>query len=180
VRFKTIVSDPAWSYGNRNCNGAAEREYPTMSIDQICALKVKEVAHDDCVLLLWTTWPMLQDSFKVIDAWGFEYVTGLPWVKADKAEIDLWGEWHIKTQFGVGFWFRGVTEPILVCRRGKPKLPDETWVGLLSPNIRHSRKPDNIYQIAESLEGPYLEMFARRKRDGWASFGNEIEGGIAL
>lgn len=152
-----------------------------MTTEHVCALDVNSVAADDCVLLFWTTWPMiLEDAPRVLKAWNFDYITGLPWIKVQKSEQDLWGEWHHKTQMGVGYWVRGVSEPLLICRRGKPKLPRETFVGLLSPNIAHSRKPDSIYELAESMEGPYLEMFARRARPGWHLFGNEVKSDVEL
>ncbi len=180
MKFRTIVSDPPWAYGNRGCRGAADNEYPTMSTEDICALRVQDVAEDDAVLLLWTTWPFLKEGIKVAESWGFKYLTGLPWVKVNKAEEDLWGEWYMKTQMGVGFWVRGVTEPLLICRRGNAKPPKECFVGLISPNISHSRKPDNIYEYAEALPGPYLEMFARRPREGWSNWGNVMDSKVAL
>ncbi len=180
MKYKLILSDPPWDYGNRGCRGNAADQYPTMGIEQIKSLNVKDIADDDSVLLLWTTWPFLKEGISVAEAWGFKYLTGLPWVKVNKAEEDLWGEWHMKTQTGVGFWVRGVTEPLLICRRGKAKPPTETFVGLISPNIRHSRKPDNIYEYAEALPGPYLEMFCRRPRAGWHIFGNEVESDIKI
>jgi N6-adenosine-specific RNA methylase IME4 len=69
---------------------------------------------------------------------------------------------------------------VLIGRRGQVSPPDLGWVGLLSPNYYHSRKPDNLYQYAESLPGPYLEMFARRARSGWDVYGNEAPDSIAL
>lgn len=181
MKYRVILADPPWKYGNKGCRGNADDQYSTMTTDEICSLDVASVADKDCVLLLWTTWPFLiKDAPMVISAWGFEYVTGLPWIKVQKSEKDLWGEWQHKTQLGVGFWVRGVTEPLLICRRGRPKLPDKCFVGLLSPNIYHSRKPDSIYSYAESLEGPYLEMFCRRPRAGWDVFGNEVDGSVKL
>jgi N6-adenosine-specific RNA methylase IME4 len=88
--------------------------------------------------------------------------------------VDLWGLLWIKAQYGVGFWVRGCTEPLLIARRGDVKAPTGGYVGLLSENLRHSRKPENIYHIAEMLPGPYLELFARRPRKGWNSWGNEF------
>lgn len=180
MKFGVILADPPWQYSNRGCRGAAENEYPTMSTVELCKLKVEEASEKDAVLLLWTTWPFMIDAFKVIESWGFTYKTGLPWIKVQKSELDLWGEWFFKTQFGVGFWARGVSEPLLIATRGQPSLPDKTFIGLLSPNISHSRKPDNIYEYAESLNGPYLEMFCRRPRKGWSIFGNEFKSDVEL
>ena len=179
-KFALIISDPPWNYSNRPCNGAAINHYSTMSTRDICALKVQDVVADDSVLLLWATWPKLVDAFEVIKAWGFEYVTGLPWIKISLCEKDLWNEWHIKPHYGIGFWVRGVSEPLLICRRGNVKASDQNFIGLLSPNIQHSQKPENVYEYAETFPGPYLEMFARRKRPGWSVFGNEVDSDIKL
>jgi N6-adenosine-specific RNA methylase IME4 len=131
--------------------------------------------------LLWCTWPQLQEGIRVIAEWGFSYVTGFPWVKIiGQPQVDLWGQLTIRPTYGVGFWARGCTEMVLIGRRGQVSPPDLGWVGLLSPNYYHSRKPDNLYQYAESLPGPYLEMFARRARSGWDVYGNEAPDSIAL
>lgn len=152
-----------------------------MPITDICALPVASLASENCVLFLWATWPQLKEAQQLITSWGFEYVTGFPWLKiVGKPSIDLWGDLVVKPQYGVGFWVRGCTEPMLIARRGKVSPPDGGFVGLLSENLRHSRKPDNIYHIAERLPGPYLEMFSRRPRQGWDAWGNEAKESIAL
>lgn len=181
IKYRLVLADPPWQYQNgAKVNGGATKEYPTMSTDDICALKVESVMEKDAVLILWATWPFLPDAFRVGTAWGFEYVTGFPWVKCETCSVDLWGKLDIKTQYGVGYWVIGVSEPILIFRRGKVSPPVTRFVGLIAENIRHSRKPENIYEYAESLSGPYLEMFCRRPRIGWDSFGNEIENSIKL
>lgn len=175
--YGVILADPPWNYANAGCRGAAENEYPTMSLPAICELPVGDLAAPDAALFLWCTWPQLAEGLEVIKAWGFEYVTGLPWVKiVGIPSIDLWGDLKIKAQYGVGFWIRGCTEPLLIARRGKVAPKSGDLIGLLSENLRHSRKPENVYHIAERLPGPYLEMFARRPRAGWDRFGNQLEG----
>lgn len=173
-QFGVILADPPWNYANAGCRGAAENHYPTMSVDEICALPISTLAGNSCVLLLWTTWPQLQEGLQVIKAWGFSYITGFPWVKIiGEPSQTRWGDWQIEPQYGVGFWMRGCTEPLLIARRGKVSPPTDGLVGLLSENYRHSRKPENVYHYAETLPGPYLELFARRLRLGWNSWGNE-------
>ncbi len=180
-RYGTIIADPPWSYRNAGCRGAAENHYPVMSIDDICRLPIAELADSDCALLLWATWPQLEEAMRVIQAWGFEYVTGMPWIKiVGDPTPTLFGEFHIKPQYGIGFWVRGASEPLLIARRGNAKPPTGGWIGLLSENLQHSRKPDNLYEYAECLPGPYLELFARRKRDGWDSWGNEVKNDLVL
>lgn len=182
-KYGVILADPPWSYNNSGTRGAAANQYPTMSTAEIAALPIKNLAADNCVLLLWATWPKLFEEpgpKEVIGAWGFEYVTGFPWVKVTGVSKTLWGKLEISVPYGVGFWARGTSEPLLICRRGKAEPPPNGFIGLLSPNLFHSRKPEDIYHYAESLPGPYLELFARRPREGWDVWGNEVESTIKL
>lgn len=180
MKYKTILADPPWNYSNAGCRGACENHYSTMAISDICSMPVGELCEDDAVLLLWCTWPQMQEGMTLMKAWGFEYVTGFPWVKITDVSRTLWDEIEISVPYGIGFWARGCTEFVMIGRRGSAKPPTDGFIGLLSPNLFHSRKPDDIYQYAESLPGPYLELFARRPRDGWSVFGNEVAGGIDL
>ena len=182
MKYKVILADPPWQYDMNSGNGAAEKHYLTMSTDELCNLKVADICEDDSVLLMWATWPKLSEScLPVMDAWGFRYVTGFPWIKIEGwPVVDLFGDLRAKPTFGTGFWIRGATEPILIGKRGSPKPPDFDWVGLICERMQHSRKPSSLYEYAESMPGPYLELFARRKREGWDAFGNEIEGSITL
>jgi N6-adenosine-specific RNA methylase IME4 len=186
--FGVILCDPPWFYSNKGngagFNGTAHDHYSEMTAYDICALPVADLAAPHSVLILWATWPCLTDAFRVIEAWGFNYVTGLPWIKLqERPWIDLWGEEHIKPSYGTGFWVRGCTEPILICRRGHPKIPTIGACGILAERMEHSRKPDSIYELAEAMDGPYIELFARRARKGWVSWGNEApqsaEGGAS-
>lgn len=183
MKYATLIADPPWQYRNRGVEGSADSEYPTMTTGEICALPVSALAADDAVLLLWATWPMLlADAPKVIAAWGFEYVTGFPWVKlSGDPRRNLYGEWEYKPQYGTGFWVRGCTEPVLVCRRGNAKPEDAgNFCGIVSENFHHSRKPENLYEYAEAHPGPRCELFARRPRVGWTTWGNEVERTITL
>jgi N6-adenosine-specific RNA methylase IME4 len=114
-------------------------------------------------------------------AWGFDYMTGLPWVKIKGVpQVDLFGELRIRSSWGIGYWFRGVTEPILIGKRGNAKPPATDWAGILCERMEHSRKPENIHHYAMSLPGPYLELFARRPYPGWDVWGDQVVGSIAL
>lgn len=191
TRYGTILADPPWAYGNntRRLNGTTERHYPDMTTDELCAMPVAGLAADDSVLLLWTTWPMLPDALRVMGAWGFAYVTGLPWVKLQKGGVqqglpgvDEPGVGFIPT-YGVGFWGRGCSEPLLIGRRGNPPKGPEDSKGrddrllLLSPNGIHSKKPHDEYDLARHYPEPRLEMFARsRPPAGWDAYGDEAEG----
>jgi N6-adenosine-specific RNA methylase IME4 len=174
-RYGVIIADPPWDYSNSACEGAAEKIYPTMTLGQLLALPVPQLTADDCVLLMWATWPKLDEAcLPLLRGWGFQYVTGFPWVKVTDVSRNLWGMWQIKVPYGVGFWARGTTEIVLIGKRGSPKPPPNGFIGLLSPNLYHSRKPESLYDYAESMPGPYLEMFARRNRPGWDVWGNEV------
>jgi N6-adenosine-specific RNA methylase IME4 len=176
-RYGVIVADPPWDYDRANVEGAAAKEYPTMMLPELCALPIKQLAAKDSVLLLWGTWPKLAEAcLPLLRAWGFSYVTGFPWIKVTSVAPNLWGEMEISVPYGVGFWARGCSEFVLIGRRGNVSPPPNGFIGLLSPNLYHSRKPDSIYEYAEALPGPYLELFARRSRPGWDVYGNEVKG----
>ena len=179
-KYKVIYADPPWHYNNSGCRGAAENEYSVMKDEDIYKLLVCEYADPDSVLLLWATWPKLIEAMKVIDCWGFKYVTGMPWLKVNQVTNGLFGEVEFKSPYGIGFWVRGCSEPILIAKRGNAKPPLDGFIGLLSPNMFHSRKPESIYEYAESLDGPRLELFARVEREGWDVFGNEVKNSISL
>lgn len=72
-KYKIIYADPPWRYARSKVQGAAEKHYPTMSIEELCALPVKEIADKDCILFLWATFPQLKEALQLIKAWGFTY-----------------------------------------------------------------------------------------------------------
>ena len=106
-KYKTIIADPPWQYNNTGVEGSAEQQYPTMKIQNICQLPIGNLADEDCVLFLWATWPLLNDGLLVMKSWGFNYITGFPWIKIiGRPTLSLWGEVEIKPQYGTGFWVR--------------------------------------------------------------------------
>jgi len=165
--YRVLIVDPPWGYENQAPGSSAE-VYSTLHDDEIVDLNLQDFAADDAVLLLWTTWAKLTISLKALEAWDFKYVTGFPWVKLTTTGNGI--------AYGLGFWARGCSEPILVGRRGLARPPLESqWLGLISPNFPHSRKPESLHVYAESLPGPYLEVFARRSRPGWDCIGLEVD-----
>lgn len=137
--------------------------YPTMTIEEICALQVGSLPlTTDCHLWLWTTNQHLEDGFRVMREWGFKYLAPVHWVKPS----------------GVGNWFIHRTQTMLFGYRETCRFP----LARYRPNIfhtggpkRHSEKPDASYELIEAISpGPRLELFARRRRDGWHTWGNEI------
>lgn len=151
---------------------SADNHYPTMTLDQIRELPVRELSDNDCALFLWVTWPFIFKAESVIKAWGFEY-SGLAWE---------WLKQNPKTKkyaFGTGYGTRKNLEPCLLALRGNPKIKSRSERDfIIAPRQEHSRKPDEQYGKIERLypQGPYLEMFARRTRAGWDCIGNGING----
>ncbi len=180
MKYGVILADPPWQYARSGVEGSAAGQYSTMTVADICALPVADIAADDCVLLEWCTWPQMQEGLRVMNAWGFGYVTGFPWVKVTDVSMTLWGQLTIDVPYGIGFWTRGASEYVLIGRKGNVSPPTDGFIGLLSPNLAHSRKPDSLHQYAESLPGPYVELFARRARKGWDIWGNQVSSTVQL
>lgn len=178
--FKAIYADPAWRFACWSGKGAArsaDNHYDTMSLDEICALPVADVAADDCVLFMWACWPLLPEALRVIEAWGFTYKTcGFDWMKASIRQPDMFRE-DADVQVGMGYWTRANSEPCLLATRGKPKRKNaDVRMGIIEPRREHSRKPDCVPSRIERLvDGPYLELFARTQRPGWTVWGNQTD-----
>lgn len=172
-RYSTILADPPWQFQNRTGKMAPEHRrllrYPTMELQEIMDLPISKLAAAKSHCYLWVPNALLQEGLKVLEAWGFTYKSNLVWYKIRK---DGGPDGR-----GVGFYFRNVTELILFGVRGSMRTldPGRTQVNLISTRKReHSRKPDEIYDLVEACSpGPYLELFARFKRDGWDQWGNE-------
>jgi len=160
--FHVIVVDPPWSYEKRveDITQRGKTPYPTLSLEEIQALPLASLAHEDCVLWLWTTNAHLPAAFAVLEAWGFAYKTCLTWVK---------------NQMGLGDWLRGQTEQCLLAVRGKPVVTLTNQTTMLQAPVReHSRKPEEFYQMVETLcPGSKLELFARMERPGWVCHGDQ-------
>ncbi|MCP5016888.1 MAG: DNA methyltransferase [Ketobacter sp.] len=178
MKYKTILADPPWQYQNKGVEGAAEKHYPTMKKHELRGLNVEAISTPETVLIMWATWPLVDEAIALGTAWGFSYVTGFPWVKLQLSPtFDLFGEPHIVPTYGTGFWVRGCSEPIFIFKRKEAKVPATDFLGLISERMKHSKKPASIYHYAEtSFQSPRVELFARQKRDGWDSIGNGIDG----
>jgi N6-adenosine-specific RNA methylase IME4 len=144
--------------------------YPTMTLEEILELPVARVAALESHLYLWVPNALLREGLDVMKRWGFTYKTNLVWYKIRK---DGGPDGR-----GVGFYFRNVTELVLFGVRGhlRTEQPGRRQVNLLSSRKReHSRKPDELYDIIQACSpAPYLELFARHKREGWFQWGNEL------
>lgn len=161
-RFNVIVIDPPWRYGKRaeDVTHRGRNQYPDMDVADIGRLPVVDRAETDCVLWLWTTNAFMHDAYHCVDAWGFTPKTILTWAK---------------DRMGVGDWLRGQTEHCIMAVRGKPLVTLSNQTTLLhGPMREHSRKPDEFFELVESLcHGTKLEMFAREPRPGWQVWGAE-------
>jgi N6-adenosine-specific RNA methylase IME4 len=150
--------------------GAAEKHYPTMSLEEICALPLAEIAARDSALFLWTTFPMLPEALRVIAAWGFKFkTTAFVWLKQNKKSPG----WFC----GTGFWTRSNAEICLFATKGHPKRQSKSVHQIIvSPREAHSKKPDiardKIIQLIGDL--PRAELFARQAAPGWDVWGNEV------
>jgi len=172
-RYSTILADPPWQFQNRTGKMAPEHKrllrYPTMELKEVIELPVARMAAASSHLYLWVPNALLQEGLKVMEAWGFTYKTNIVWYKIRR---DGGPDGR-----GVGFYFRNVTELLLFGLRGSMRTlqPGRTQVNILSTRKReHSRKPDEIYDLIERCSpGPYLELFARFRREGWDQWGNE-------
>lgn len=171
--FPTILADPPWRFQNRTGKVAPEHRrldrYSTISLDEICALPVADVAAKNAHLYLWVPNALLPDGLRVMESWGFRYVSNIVWAKR-RADGGPDGR-------GVGFYFRNVTELLLFGVRGSMRTlaPGRSQVNIIETRKReHSRKPDEQYDLIESCSpGPWLELFARHPREGWTVWGDE-------
>lgn len=166
VKFGTIYADPPWRYDNQGTRAATGNHYGGLTVDELCALPIRELAADDAHLHLWTTNAFLFDCAKIFDAWGFEFRSSFVWVKP---------------QMGIGNYWRNSHEILLTAIRGDAKRFNDhgimSW--LECDRSRHSEKPFVVRDfIRRASPGPYLEMFTRTPADGWTSWGNEIERGL--
>jgi len=145
--------------------------YDTLSLNEIKEIPVQFVSDNNSHLYLWVPNALLLEGLEVMKAWGFKYKTNLIWHKVRK---DGGPDGR-----GVGFYFRNTTEVILFGIRGSQRTlaPGRSQVNIIrTQKQEHSRKPDGMYNIIEKCSpGPYLELFARGKREGWDVFGNQAE-----
>lgn len=172
--YKIIYADPPWQFSNRTGKMAPEHKrlnrYSTMKLRDIKKLPVSEVADEKSHLYLWVPNALLPEGLEVMKAWGFEYKTNLIWKKVRKDGMP--------DGRGVGFYFRNVTEMVLLDIRGSDNRTlqlGRSQVNLLrSMKREHSRKPDEFITLIENCSpGPYLELFARGKREHWDMWGNQ-------
>ncbi|KKN12022.1 hypothetical protein LCGC14_1020700, partial [marine sediment metagenome] len=177
-KYQIIYADPPWLYNDRKgCDPKMGGfRYPPMSDSEICALPIADIADKDCALALWATMPKLVEALRVIDAWGFKYITCLfDWVKLNPSGNGIYS--------GLGHWVNGNAELVLFGKKGHPKrLVKNVKQIQMWPRGRHSAKPPQIRNEIVRLFGdiPRIELFARQKTEGWDVWGNEVESDVEV
>lgn len=164
-KYRVIYADPPWQYGDERFGmGRAIDHYNTMSIDELKAMSVALLAEDNSVLFLWATAPLLVEAFELIEAWGFTYKTNIVW---DKVRANLGNYTSVRH------------EHLLIATKGSG-VPDNTIrvdsVQVVERTGRHSEKPEKFRSIIETLYtyGNKIELFSRKRVDGWEVYGNEV------
>lgn len=170
-KYRTIYADPPWPVEKiirKVRRNQIEMDYPTMSLEAIKALPVRDMAEKDSYLFLWTTQKYLPDAFWVMLHWGFKYQRTITWDKQNG--LCLFG-FHHRTEFLL-FGYRGKIE-MYPKRKAFPTI-------VVAKSPRHSEKPQIFRDLIEPFGEPRIELFARTKTEGWDCWGNEIESDIDL
>lgn len=193
MKYPVILADPpvpfeVWGKRPGGVDSrTAEAHYSLMSWEELNGLgpSIQSVAATDCVLFLWLCQPLLLETLRMAEAWGFTYVTkAFSWCKTYRTSPSTFF-------VGMGYWTRANTEDVLLFTRGDPRRQRKDVYQLLAtleadpysvptvvaPMTRHSEKPDEVQDRIERLvAGPYLELFSRKRRLGWSCVGNELDG----
>lgn len=175
-KYNIIYADPPWMYNARNnkntsFGGGAGGHYPMMSMEEIEALPIPDIAAENCALLLWCTFPFLDEQILLFEKWGFEYKTlAFSWIKTNSD--------NGKPFFGTGYYFKSNCEVCLLGVKGKmPPISNKVSSVIVSPKREHSRKPNEARERIVELFGdlPRIELFSRQVADGWDCWGNETD-----
>ena len=175
MKYQVIVVDPPWEVKkltHKKRPNQVEMDYPTMSLVDIANLPVGSLCDSRGFCFLWTTQKYLFDAKTILNHWGFNHLLTMVWEKT-------YGRSSGMPLFG----FRWNAEFILVGTKGKVELwPKRKLIPAVfqAPNVRHSEKPDLFYKMVEELGAPRIDLFARKKREGWDVWGNEVESDIDL
>jgi len=164
-RFGTVYADPPWPFRDRASRGAANQHYPTLTLKQIIAEPVAQLAADASHLHLWCPSAMVPDAFQVIAAWGFDYRSTFIWLKPN---------------LGVGHYWRCSHEILLLGVRSNLPFRDHSQRSWIQADRRtHSEKPDEVRRLIERVSpGPYLELYGRvvPENTAWTIYGNQLKG----
>lgn len=188
-KYRAIMIDPPWTYkvwaASNGDTRLAGNHYPLLTNEELKKLNMQCLMAEDCAVFVWVTWPLLVEAIDIIQCWGLTYKTlAFNWVKLGAKG---------KVLFNMGHWTRANSEPCLLFTKGSPKRKSQSVAQtivddgqlflfednntILAQTLAHSAKPREAYERVEQLvAGPYLDIFARRKRKGWDAIGNEIDG----
>lgn len=172
--FDFIMADPPWSFTDRSERGdkskTAGAQYRVMTLADIKALPVLDLAAPNCLLWLWATNPMFPQALEVVKAWGFRYSTMGDWVKTTK---------NGKLAFGTGHRLRNCNEPFVIATRGEPRTTRVVRSVVMGQVRKHSQKPEEAYREAVRLmPGEHvrrLDLFSRTARPGWTAWGDQTD-----
>lgn len=192
MKYRCILADPPWAKRDDGATAAPKRfkpgerttsvnrgwehkrkiaigtHYEVMSEAAITALPVSDLAAESAHLWLWSLNSTMEQAYRVVRAWGFIPMGVVTWKK---------------NSYGMGFYFRLNTEQLLFAVRGKRELPEVPWMGscIESGRGRHSEKPGISYDLIEQVSpAPRLELFARSRRLGWDSWGDEVDSDLEI
>jgi N6-adenosine-specific RNA methylase IME4 len=181
-KYAAILADPPWHFKSNSAAAPgrnAMAHYACMSLADIAALPVKDLAAEDCALFLWITGPFLAIGahHEIMEAWGFKPSgMGFVWVKTNPRAASLF---TMKQDLftGGGFTTRKNAEFCLIGKRGRSvRIAKDVHEIIIAPRRQHSRKPDEVYErVQRYCVGPYLELFSRQQRPGWTCWGNEVD-----
>jgi N6-adenosine-specific RNA methylase IME4 len=169
-RAGVIAIDPPWAFASWGERARRVTDhYETMTIEEIKALPIKALAAEHCAVFVWVIWPFMPIWHDVLAAWGLTYSgLGFDWIKLNGNGEGL--------HWGTGYGTRANPEPCLLARIGSPlRLDEGVHSVIMAPVGKHSEKPDEAYARMERLfGGPRLELFARKPREGWHTWGDEL------
>lgn len=175
--FRVLTADCPWKFGDKlpGKKRGAEKNYRCMTVEEICAFEIPEMA-DDSYLFLWRVSSMVEEAYRVVRAWGFAPKSEIVWQKLTKKG---------KRWMGMGRHVRASHETCIIAVRGRPKRLSAAIRSRFAAKVPvgpdgkyvHSAKPEAFYDIVERLApGPFVELFARRQRPNWTCFGDQITG----
>lgn len=169
-KYDLILADPPWKYDREVGQGVACDQYKTMNLEDIKKLPIQELSNDDCVLLLWVTFPKLDEGLELIKEWGFRLKTvAFNWIKLNDDGSPF---------FGIGYYTKSNGEICLLASKGKTIQVQDNTISqiIMTKKDKHSKKPYDVYSKIERLFGNIsrIELFARHRREGWDVWGNQV------
>ena len=176
-KYSVIYADPAWAFNNKKTGGSmgssAESQYRVTCIEDMKKLPVKDLANENCLLVMWYVGAMPEEAIALCKAWGFKLknMNGFVWDKATKTDKDY---------FGMGFYTRASTESCLIAVKGKASeiIKNHSVRAKIRAKVElHSVKPKEFREAIEKLCGdvPRIELFSRKIVDGWDCWGDHFE-----